>query len=327
MKNIVVTGGAGFIGSHACKALSRRGYMPIVLDNLSRGHRDAVKWGPLEVGDLQDFQWVRKMLEYFQPVAVMHFAGWAYVGESVSHPTAYYRNNVYGSLCLLEVMRELGIKNFIFSSSCATYGKANNQPIYEGFPQEPINPYGWSKFMVERIIKDLEVACGMKSMILRYFNAAGADPDGEIGEDHDPEPHLIPNIFRAATGEIPHLVVHGDQHGTPDGTCIRDFVHVTDLAGAHCLAMESLLTKRQSGVYNLSSDNGHSVYEIIDAAERVCRKEVPYQVGPARPGDPAILIGASRDAREYLSWEPKYSDLDTILSTAWAWHQRRKIAA
>lgn len=323
MKHVIVTGGAGYVGSHACKALAQRGYLPIVLDNLSRGHREAVKWGPLEVGDIQEHEWLRRMLGFYEPVAVMHFAAYAYVGESVRFPQAYYRNNVHGTLCLLEVMRELGLDNLVFSSTCATYGRPHRTPIYEGFPQEPINPYGWSKLLCERMILDF----GFHSMILRYFNAAGTDPDGEIGEDHDPEPHLIPNIFRAATGDIPALQVHGDSYGTLDGTCIRDYVHVSDIAEAHCLALESLLTERKSGIYNLCNEAGYSVYQILAAAERVCGKEIPYEVGPPRDGDPVALVGASSNACHALGWSPKHSDLDTILSTAWAWHQRKSNAA
>lgn len=297
MMNILVTGGAGYIGSHACKALAKAGHTPITYDNLVYGHRWAVKWGPLEEGDIADRDRLSEVIAKYQPVAVMHFAAYAYVGESVQDPGKYYRNNVAGTLTLLEVMRDLGIDKFIFSSTCATYGIPESVPIREDHPQRPINPYGASKLMIERMLQDFDVAHGLRSISLRYFNAAGADPDGEIGEAHDPETHLIPLVLDAAAGKRTAITVFGDDYETPDGTCIRDYIHVADLADAHVLALKALEDGAKTTAYNLGNGHGFSVKEVIETAERVAGKTVPVEIGQRRPGDPAKLVGDSTRIR------------------------------
>jgi len=320
--NILVTGGAGYIGSHACKALAKAGYMPIAYDNLVYGHRWAVKWGPLEEGDITNRSRLDEVMEKYKPVAVMHFAAYAYVGESVEDPGKYYRNNVAGSLTLLEAMRDHGIDKFIFSSTCATYGNPESVPIGEKHPQCPINPYGASKLMIENILKDFDNAHGLRSISLRYFNAAGADPDGEIGEDHDPETHLIPLVLDAAAGIRSAITVFGNDYETPDGTCIRDYIHVTDLAEAHILALKALEKGARSTAYNLGNCQGFSVLEIISATESVTGMSVPKIIGKRRAGDPASLIGDYRKINEELGWEPKFTNLQVMVSTAWNWHGR-----
>jgi UDP-arabinose 4-epimerase len=322
-KAVLVTGGAGYIGSHACKALARDGYMPVAYDNLSSGHAWAAKWGPLVVGDILDGAGLTAALRRFKPVAVLHFAASAYVGESVRDPGRYYRNNVAGTLSLLEAMLDQGVKRIIFSSSCATYGLPTKTPIPESHAQEPINPYGASKLMGERMLADFGAAHGLRSIALRYFNAAGADPDGETGEDHSPETHLIPLVLDAAAGLRPHVTIYGDDYDTPDGTPIRDYVHVSDLADAHLLALEALLGGAPSTVYNLGNGRGFSVREIIAAARRVTRRRIGESVEARRPGDPPRLVGDATRALIELGWAPFFERIDDILKTAWSWHQKK----
>jgi UDP-arabinose 4-epimerase len=321
-KVVLVTGGAGYIGSHACKALAKAGYTPIAYDNLIYGHEWAVKWGPFEQGDILDRKRLDEAIRQYQPAAIMHFAAYAYVGESVEDPGKYYRNNVVGSLTLLEAMRDNDIKNFVFSSTCATYGEPEQIPIPEDHNQAPINPYGHSKLMIEQMLSDFEVAHNLKSVSLRYFNAAGADPDGETGEDHDPETHLIPLVLDAATGKRPSITIFGDDYDTPDGTCIRDYIHVTDLADAHVRALKYLEQDGKTTKYNLGNGKGFSVKEVIDTAKKVTGKEIPVVIGKRRPGDPPRLVGDAERIRKELNWQPQYAELETIIETAWRWHQR-----
>lgn len=321
-KAVLVTGGAGYVGSHACKALAAAGYTPVVYDDLSSGHRWAVKWGPLVEGDLLDRTRLAAALDQHRPLAVMHFAAKALVQESVADPLSYYRNNVAGTLCLLESLCERGCRPLVFSSTCATYGMPQHMPITEAHPQAPINPYGASKLMVERMLQDLEPARGLRSVSLRYFNAAGADPEAEIGELHDPEPHLIPNVLAAALSRRPKVTVHGDDYDTPDGTCIRDYVHVSDLADAHVRALEYLLAGGATTAFNLGSGKGASVREVIDAVARVIGRDFKVVVGARRPGDPDRLIAAAERAREVLGWQPQRADLQVIIADAWRWHRK-----
>lgn len=322
---ILVTGGAGYIGSHACKALAHAGHTPVTYDNLVYGHRRAVRWGPLEEGDIADRARLDAVIETYRPVAVLHFAAYAYVGESVADPGKYYRNNVAGTLTLLEALRDHGVSRLIFSSTCATYGMPQDVPITESHPQNPINPYGASKLMIERMLADFETAHGLRSIALRYFNAAGADPDAEIGEAHDPETHLIPLVLDAAAGRRPSITVNGDDYDTPDGTCIRDYIHVTDLAEAHVLALRALERGAPSGACNLGNGQGFSVREVIERARRVTGCTIPVEIGPRRPGDPPRLVGDARQAHRTLGWTPRHADLDTILATAWAWHRKNQL--
>ena len=321
-RNVLVTGGAGYVGSHACKALAAAGYQPIVFDNLVYGHERAVRWGPLEQGDIGDRDRLDAVIAQYRPEAVMHFAAYAYVGESVVDPGKYYRNNVAGTLTLLEAMRDHGIRRLVFSSTCATYGIPDQVPIPETTAQRPINPYGTSKLMVEMMLRDFDAAHGLRSMALRYFNAAGADPDGHIGEMHDPETHLIPLALDAASGRGPALKLFGEDYDTPDGTCVRDYIHVGDLAAAHVLALGVLERNDASDAFNLGTGQGHSVRDVIAGVERVTGLSVPLSLAPRRPGDPASLVAEARRSASELGWRPEMSDLDTILATAWAWHQK-----
>ncbi len=323
MENIVVTGGAGYIGSHACKALAAAGYQPVALDNLVYGHPWAVRWGPLEKADLEDSPRILEIFAKYRPAAVMHFAAYAYVGESVTDPARYYRNNVGGTLNLLDAMQTAGIGQLVFSSTCATYGHPRSERIAESHPQEPINPYGRSKLMMEQILSDYSRAYGLRSISLRYFNAAGADADGEIGEDHDPETHLIPLVLEAAAGRRPCIEVFGDDYDTPDGTCIRDYIHVTDLAAAHVTALEALREGHPTDAFNLGTGRGASVREVIDCARAVTGRDVPVSIAPRRPGDPARLVADADRAGETLRWVPTRSDLETIIDSAWRWHRAR----
>ena len=320
--HILVTGGAGYIGSHACKALSLAGYTPIAFDNLVYGHRWAAKWGPLEEGDVLDRGRLDEVLDKYKPAAVMHFAAYAYVGESVLDPGKYYRNNVAGTVNLLEALRDHDIKSLIFSSTCATYGVPQHNPIPEGHPQNPINPYGTSKLMIEQILRDFDAAHGLRSISLRYFNAAGADPDVEIGEDHDPETHLIPLVLDAAAGKRPYITVFGDDYDTPDGTCIRDYIHVADLADAHVLALKSLEKGAATTAYNLGNGQGFSVNEVINMARRVTDREIPVRNSSRRAGDPPQLVGDAARAIEALGWKPRFAALEDIVTSAWKWHLR-----
>jgi UDP-glucose-4-epimerase GalE len=317
---VLVTGGAGYIGSHAAKALAQSGYEPVVLDNLARGHREAVRWGPLIEGDLADRALLRDSLRRFEIVAVMHFAAYAYVGESMTKPELYFSNNVVNSLNLLEAMRECGVRRFVFSSTCATYGIPDAVPIREEMPQRPINPYGESKLMVERLLHWYGTAHGFAHMALRYFNAAGADVDGEIGEHHEPETHLIPLVLDAALGRRPHIEIFGTDYPTPDGTAIRDYIHVSDLAVAHVLALKHLQQGGASGALNLATGRGHSVREVIAAAERVTKRTILRRESERRAGDPPALVADAGRAGTLLGWTPRLSDLETIVATAWRWH-------
>jgi UDP-glucose-4-epimerase GalE len=319
--NILVTGGAGYVGSHACKALAARGYVPITYDNLSRGNRWAVKWGPFEEGDIGDLRQVRTVLEKYQPRAVMHFAAYAYVGESVGRPLLYYRNNFVDTLTLLQTVVDTCCVPVVFSSSCATYGVPERTPITEDHPQRPINAYGHSKLFVERLLTDLEIACGLPWIALRYFNAAGADRDGEIGEAHQPETHLIPLVLAAARSGAP-VRVFGDNYDTLDGTCVRDYVHVSDIADAHVRALDYLLERGKSCALNLANSRGYSIKEVIAVAEKVCGRSIPLESASRRSGDPPILIGDAGQARGLLGWEPVYSDLETQIRHAWNWMLR-----
>jgi UDP-arabinose 4-epimerase len=326
---VLVTGGAGYIGSHACKALARAGYRPITYDNLVTGHRDAVRWGPLVEADLGDRAALEATLRRFDVTAVMHFAAFAYVGESVREPEKYFRNNVVNSLGLLDAMRRQGVRHIVFSSTCATYGVPAEIPILETAEQHPINPYGESKLMVERMLRWEQNAHGLAFATLRYFNAAGADPEGEIGEDHEPETHLIPLVLQAAMGDRAQIDLFGTDYPTRDGTAIRDFIHVQDLAEAHVMALRLLLQGRGCLTLNLGTGTGYTVREVVAAAERISGRRIPKRELPRRPGDPPVLIADPALARRVLGWHPDLSGLDTILATAWTWHRRgeRRLAA
>ena len=321
---VLVTGGAGYIGSHACKALAQAGWFPVAYDNLVYGHPWAVKWGPLERGDIMDAARLDAVLARHKPVAVMHFAAFAYVGESVSDPAKYYANNVYGTQMLLDAARRAGIDRVVFSSTCATYGLPVREMLDEAHPQAPINPYGFTKLVVERMLADYRAAYGLRSIALRYFNAAGADPEGEIGEAHDPETHLIPLLLGAGLGRRPAITVFGRDYATPDGTCIRDYIHVTDLASAHVAAVERLAGEPVRPAYNLGTGTGHSVQQVIDRAGAVIGQPVPHKDGARRPGDTDRLVAAAALAKAELGWQPRHSDLDTILKTALAWETRQQ---
>jgi UDP-arabinose 4-epimerase len=323
MSNILVMGGAGYVGSHACKGLATSGLNPIAYDNLVAGHDWAVKWGPLARGDILDRDRLDEVFRLYKPSAVLHFAAHAYVGESVEHPSRFYINNVSGSLNLLDAMRRHDVKQMVFSSTCATYGIPEAVPISEAHPQKPINPYGSSKLMVERILADYGAAYGLRSISLRYFNAAGADPEGQIGEDHDPETHLIPLVLSAARGGEP-ITIYGTDYDTPDGTCIRDFIHVTDLADAHVLALKALQQQCDRPSYNLGTGKGHSVREVIEIAEAATGHRVRLKEGPRRAGDPPRLVANASRAQRELGWQTRYSDLDQIIRTAWNWVKERE---
>ena len=319
---VLVTGGAGYIGSHIAKALRAAGFEPVVFDNLSLGHRHAVRWGPLVEADLLDRAALDAVFGQYNIGAVIHAAGSAYVGESVENPQKYFRNNISGSLSLLDSMVEHGVKHLVFSSSCTTYGLPQRLPIDETHPQSALSPYGETKLMVERILHWYRGAYGLRSMALRYFNAAGADPDGEIGEEHDPETHLIPLVIRAALSGKP-ITIFGDDYPTPDGTAIRDYIHVTDLADAHVRAVRYLLDGGTSVALNLGTGRGHSIREVIDAVERVSGRQVPSTMAARREGDaPAMVADASRAGVE-LGWRPAFSDLDPMVGTAWRWFAAR----
>ncbi|MBW4419951.1 MAG: UDP-glucose 4-epimerase GalE [Myxacorys californica WJT36-NPBG1] len=323
---ILVTGGAGYIGAHAVMELQRAGYEVIVLDDLSYGHRELVEQVlqvPLIVGDIHDRALLDRVFATYPITAVMHFAAYIAVGESVSDPAKYYRNNVVGTLTLLEAMTAASIQQFVFSSTCALYGIPQFVPITEDHPQAPISPYAASKQMVERMLSDFEVAYGLKSVRFRYFNAAGADPSGQLGEDHNPETHLIPLVLLTAIGKQSAIQILGTDYPTRDGTCIRDYIHVTDLAQAHVLGLKYLEKGGHSDVFNLGNGNGFSVREVIDAARQVTGREIQIVERDRRSGDPPILVGSSDKAQKTLDWQPQYSDLNEILAHAWQWHQHR----
>jgi UDP-glucose-4-epimerase GalE len=317
---VLVTGGAGYIGSHAAKALAGAGYRVVVYDNLSAGHRGAVRYGELVQGDISDVGALRAVLRRHEILGVMHFAAFLDVGESVREPALYYRNNVVGALSVLEAMAAESVRHYVFSSTCATYGDPIETPIAETHPQRPINSYGETKLAIERALPHYERAYGLRFVALRYFNAAGADPDGELGEDHSPEIHLIPRAIDAAAGGA-GLQVFGDDYPTPDGTCLRDYVHVADLADAHVRALEAIVETGKSGAYNLGTGHPHSVREVIDTVERVTGRQVPWTLAPRRAGDPAVLYAAPHKAENELRWTHRFGDLDTIVRTAWEWHR------
>jgi UDP-arabinose 4-epimerase len=322
---ILVVGGAGYIGSHTCEALARAGFTPVTYDSLDGGREAAVRWGPFERGDLGDRDRLDEVFDRFRPAAVVHFAGYISVGESVVDPGRYYRNNLSATLTLLEAMRDHGVAPMVFSSSAATYGVPREGSIDEDHPQDPINPYGFSKLVVERILGDFAAAHGFRGASMRYFNAAGADPEGRIGETHEPETHLIPLALAAAAGDRPELSLYGDDYDTPDGTCIRDYVHVCDLAEAHVLALRVLLAEGASPgarSFNLGSESGFSVREVIEVVERVTGRSVPVAVGPRREGDSPRLVCDSSRARRELGWKPRLSTIEAIVETAWNWYQK-----
>jgi UDP-glucose-4-epimerase GalE len=318
--NVLVTGGAGYIGAHCCQELARRGFQPVVYDNLSTGHREHVRWGELVEGDIGDAAGLDEVCSRFRITAVMHFAAFIEVGESVANPLKYYANNVTGSLQLIRAMVRHGIGHIVFSSSAAVYGNPQYVPIDEEHPTRPLSPYGRSKLMVERILADCESAHGLRWMALRYFNAAGADPAARIGERHNPESHLIPRILDAAGDGARPVQVYGTDYPTPDGSCIRDYIHVADLARAHVLALERLLAGNDGGAFNLGQGRGYSVLEVIRQAARITGKPLPIQTGPRRPGDPPVLIAANRKAQDRLGWFPEQSSLEDIIASAWKWH-------
>jgi UDP-arabinose 4-epimerase len=315
---VLVAGGAGYIGSHTCKALFEAGHTPIVYDNLHTGHRWAVKWGPFEQGDLNDSAALAGAIRRHTPQAVINFAALAYVGESNKEPIHYYRSNVAGMVSLLEVMRAHDIGTIVFSSSCASYGVPERLPIVEEMKQDPINPYGRTKFVGEMMLRDACAAHGFAAVALRYFNAAGADAAGELGEEHDPETHLIPLVLQAAAGRIPTISIFGTDYPTPDGTCIRDYIHVTDLAAAHVAAL-SACRPGKFAAYNLGTGAGASIDEVVGRARQITRKAIPAVAEARRPGDPPILVADPSRARSALGWTPLHSSLDNIISTAWAW--------
>ena len=318
---ILVCGGAGYIGSHINKQLNREGYETIVFDNLVYGHREAVKWGTFAEGDLADEAEIEAVFSAHEIDAVFHFAAYAYVGESVTEPEKYYYNNVVNTLNLLKVMRRHSCKKLIFSSTCATYGEPEKVPITEDMPQNPINPYGMTKLTVERILKDYQKAYGLQSAVLRYFNAAGADSDGEIGESHHPETHLIPLVLDAASGKREDIKVFGTDYNTPDGSCVRDYIHVADLADVHIRALHYLEEGNPGDFFNLGNTIGTSVLEVVESVKRVTGKEFPVTLSDRRQGDPARLVGSSDKARKVLGWEPKYGEIDVIVAHAWKWHE------
>ncbi len=323
MKNILVIGGAGYIGSHTVRALAKRGYNPVVFDNLSKGHREAVKNFPFEQGDLQDKKRLSEVFKKHRIEAVMHFAAFIEVGESVQNPAKYYQNNTAGVLNLLQALIENQIPYFVFSSTAAIFGEPVREKIDETHPQHPINPYGNSKLMVEKMLADFDVAYGLKSTALRYFNASGADDSGEIGESHSPETHLIPLILQTAIGKRKSIKIFGTDYPTADGTCIRDYVHVNDLARAHILALEKMEKDKVSERFNLGSGNGYSVAELIAKAKEITGVDFAVEQAPRRAGDPAVLVADATKAKRVLGWQPEY-DLTRIIQTAWNWEQHRK---
>ncbi len=323
MKNILVIGGAGYIGSHTVKMLAKQGYNPVVFDNLSKGHREAVTNYPFELGDLGDKTRLAEVFKKYAIEAVMHFAAFIEVGESVKEPSKYYHNNVAQVLNLLDAMVENNVKYFVFSSTAATFGEPVREKIDETHPQHPINPYGNTKLMVEKMLTDFDTAYGLKATALRYFNASGADDSGEIGESHTPETHLIPLVLQAAAGKRPYIKVFGTDYPTPDGTCIRDYVHVNDLARAHILALEKMMRENKSERFNLGSGSGFSVAELIQEAKKITGIDFNVETAPRRAGDPAVLVADSTKAQHVLGWKPEYN-LTRIIETAWNWEKNRR---
>lgn len=322
MKKILVVGGAGYIGSHTCKALYQKGYKVVVYDNLSYGHKEFVKWGDFVLGDLCDKDVLDKVFCEHKIDALMHFAAFAYVGESVQKPHKYYQNNVCATINLLEAMRKHGVKKIIFSSTCATYGQPKYTPIDELHPQNPINPYGRTKLMVEQILDDYSKAYDFRFVALRYFNAAGCDEDAQIGEKHNPETHLIPLALDAAIGKRQDVKIFGTDYDTKDGTAIRDYIHVSDLANAHILAFEYLCGGGMSDVFNLGNEQGFSVKEVIECAKKITKIDFEVVNAPRRAGDPSVLVGSSEKIISKLGWKPRLNSLETIIQTAWNWHKK-----
>jgi UDP-arabinose 4-epimerase len=323
MRTVLVTGGAGYVGSHCCKALAQAGFAPVVLDNLATGHADLVRWGDLVEGDATDAALLARTIAETSPVAVVHLAARSLVSESMRRPDLYWETNVVGTLALLRAMRDAGVRRLVFSSSAAVYGEPASMPIAEGDRKDPINPYGASKLACEHMMDGLDAAYGVTSVRLRYFNAAGADPDGQIGEDHDPETHLIPLVLDAALGRREAVQIFGTDYPTPDGTAIRDYVHVADLADAHVKALEHLLAGGATQALNLGRGHGASVREVVAAAEQVVGRPIPQVVAPRRAGDPPVLTADPTRARELLGWQPRYPGLPEMVAHAWAWHRQR----
>lgn len=321
--SVLVAGGAGYIGSHMCKLLYQNGFTPIVIDNLSYGHKEFVKWGPLIIGDIANKELVQKTIQTYQPIAAFHFSAFTYVGESVQNPQKYYQNNVVQTIHFLDSLIEMNVKHVIFSSSCATYGIPQEKYLTESHPQNPINPYGMTKLIIEKCLQDYSKAYGLKSVSLRYFNAAGADPDHEIGEDHNPETHLIPLVLDVALKRKKSITIFGDNYPTKDGTCIRDYIHINDLGLAHLQALKYLQNQGETTAFNLGNGQGFSVKEIIAKTIKITNKPIPIEIGPKREGDPPILVGNASKAHSVLKWTPQYANIQTIIKTAWAWHQRR----
>ena len=324
MKTVLITGGAGYVGSHCAKAFAAAGWNVVTFDNLSRGWRDSVRWGPLVQGDILDPSAIAESLHQYRPDLVAHFAAVAYVEESVLDPSLYYQNNCVGTLALLDAMRKAACSRIVFSSTCASYGLPVRFPIDEEHPQAPINPYGWSKFMIERMLEHYGVAYNLASVSLRYFNAAGCDADGEIGEHHEPEPHVIPLAIAAALNQDRRFTIHGSDFDTRDGTAIRDYVHVSDLARAHVLAGEMLVKNGGTHVFNLGSGNGTTVMEVVRAVEKATGKALPVLIGPRRRGDPPALVASAEKAARELGWSPTHSGIDHIVETAMRWQLRER---
>ena len=324
---VLVTGGAGYIGSQTAKALTAAGHEVVVLDNLVTGHRWAAKWGLFIEGDLSNKEVVANVFKYHRIEAVLHFAASLLVGESVTNPQKYFLNNIVNTLMLLDVMKAAGVKPIVFSSSAAVYGNPEKTPIPEDHPRNPVSPYGDSKLCMERAIRWYCTAYGIRGAALRYFNAAGADLEGELGEDHDPETHLIPLVIQAALGQGPAVEIYGTDYPTPDGTGVRDFIHVVDLADAHVRALEYLVEGGESTELNLGTGQGHSVREVVAGVARVCGGKVPAEDAPRREGDPAVLVADPGKAQKVLGWRPQHSDLDTIIQSAWKWHLSKAPAA
>lgn len=321
---ILVTGGAGYIGSHTCKALAASGYEPVTYDNLSRGHEWAVKWGPFVKGDIHDKELLKETIKKYKIDSIIHFAAFAYVGESCERPDLYYQNNVEGSINLFEAAKECNVKNIVFSSTCSVYGNGQRGSFKEEHPVNPINPYANSKYMVEQILRDYANKFKFNYAILRYFNAAGADIDGEIGEAHDPEPHIIPIALDAALNPLRVLKVFGQDYDTRDGTCVRDYIHVCDLADAHIRSLEKINSQNTALLLNLGSARGHTILELLHVIEKVTGLSVPYEIGARREGDPASLVATITRAKAELGWELKYSDLETIVSSAFNWMKSQR---
>lgn len=322
-KTVLVTGGAGYIGSHACKALAQHGYLPVTYDNLCSGNREAVKWGPFEEGDIRDRARLKEVMQKYQPVAVMHFAALIQVGQSMTDPANYYHNNVFGSMCLLEEATAQNIKHMVFSSTAAVYGLPEASPIPENAPLAPINPYGQTKMIMEQMVHDFSRAYNMKYAILRYFNAAGADPETETGTAYKTDSHIIPLLMRVASNMMPEIKVYGTDYNTPDGTAVRDYIHVTDLAEAHILALEHILAGKDSLTLNIGRSTGYSVSEVIETVRSITGQSIAENKTERRAGDPPILVADAKRAEKILNWKPQYSDLPTIVNTAWKWRRHQ----